>query len=211
MMRHDLSLVLSVLLATSSAYAQATGAEIDACVATATGRVRILDAGGVCKRKERALSWNAQGPAGTPGTTGLQGPQGDPGASGPSGPPSCRTVGRLTIAGIVGDGAGGTMAVYAYHVALEAAPVGGPPAIVDFSVTKPIDKASPALAQAMVAGTIAPTGKLEIFAADGITVVTTYDLAMVAISSLTGGSSSACTSDLPVDTLSLSVLSITAS
>jgi hypothetical protein len=174
--------------------------------------VRIVDAAGACKRKERSLTWNVTGPGGTPGVPGQPGAKGDPGTPGTSGPPACHVVGRLTIAGIMGDGAGGTMEVYAYHVAVEPGPIGGgPPTIVDFSLTKPTDKASPALAQATILGTLAPTGKLEIFAADGVTVATTYDLVLVALSSFATGTATPCAADRPVDTLTLTMASVTVS
>ena len=204
-------LIVGLLLGASSVRAQTDDAVVNACVATAGGRLRIADAAGTCKRKERALTWNAQGPAGTPGAPGQAGPKGDTGDPGSSGPPSCRAIGRLTIAGIVGEGAGGTMTVYSYHVAVEAAPVGGPPTIIDFTVSKPIDSASPALALAAINGTIAPTGKLEIFAADGITVTTTYDFTLALIASFATGSSASCSADRPVDTLSLTMATLTAS
>jgi hypothetical protein len=143
------SLVACLLLQAAAGHAQ-TADVINACVATASGRVRVVDAAGSCKRKEHPLAWNTEGPSGAPGAAGQPGPKGDPGDPGSSGPPLCRAIGRLTIAGIVGDGAGGSMTVYAYHVAVEPGLVGGPPTIVDFSVTKPIDAGSPGLALAAI-------------------------------------------------------------
>lgn len=205
-------LVAASLLAATSALAQTPGAAINACVATPTGRVRVVDAAGACKRKERSLAWNAEGPAGAPGTDGASGPRGDPGAPGSNGPPPCQAVGRLFIAGIMGEGAGGTMTVYAYHVAVEPGPIaGGPPNVVDFSVTKPIDAASPALALATVQGTVAPTGRLEIFGADHVTVVTTYNLGIVTLSSFMTGTLAPCSSTVPTDTLSLSFATLSIS
>jgi hypothetical protein len=54
---------------------------IHACVNRATGDVRIAQD---CTRKERALIWNRQGPA---GPAGLHGPRGSTGPSGLAGPP----------------------------------------------------------------------------------------------------------------------------
>lgn len=199
-----LVLVGALLIGAASVTAQTEDPTINACVVTATGRVRIVDAAGACKRRERPLAWNVEGPAGAAGQDGPPGPQGDTGMPGSSGPPPCQAVGRLSLAGITGDGPGGTMTVHAYHVAVEPGPIaGGPPTIVDFSVTKPIDSASPALAQATLQGTIAATGRLEIFGADHVTVVTTYDLTMVFISGFATGNATVCTSAVPVDTLSL--------
>lgn len=58
------------------------------------GQLRVVDAGGACRRNEKVLDWNqagpqgpagAQGPAGPQGQAGPAGPQGAPGAQGPSG------------------------------------------------------------------------------------------------------------------------------
>ena len=185
-----------------------TAATIDACVTTGTGRVRIVDDAGSCKRKEHPVSWAAVGP------TGVQGPKGDsgdPGTPGSNGPLPCFTVGRLSIAGVTGDGPGGSMIVVAYHVALEPAAAGGPPTVVDFSITKPIDAASPMLALQAIQGTIAATATLEIFAADHVTVATRYDLGTVQITSLSSGSPTTCTSGAPTDTLSLQFATVSVS
>jgi len=205
-----IALAALVVLEASLSLAQTADTLINACVASAGGRVRVVDAGAACKRKEHPVSWNAQGPAGEPGAPGQPGSKGDPGEPGASGPPPCRSIGRLTVAGITGDGPAGSMLVYAYRLAFQAS-AGGPPTILEFSVTKPLDSASPDLAQAAIAGTITPTGKLEIFAADGVTVQTTYDFTMTIVSSLQTGTTSACSTDAPVDTVTLDVASLTAS
>ena len=192
----------AMLLGLAGSAAAQTGSQINACVMTATGRVRIVDGAGGCKKKEQSLSWAA---AGTPGETGPQGPPGTPGSNGP---PPCHAIGRLTLAGIVGDGAGGSMVVDAYHVALEPAPVGGPPNVIDFTVTKPVDKASPAIAMDAVLGTPIATGMLEIFAADGVTVATTYTLGTVLISSFASGAPASCSIEIPTENVSLSFATI---
>jgi hypothetical protein len=204
-----IALAALLMLEASRSFAQ-TADIINACVATAGGRVRVVDAGAACKRKERSLSWNAQGPAGDPGTPGQPGPKGDPGDPATSGPPSCRTIGRLTVAGITGDGPTGSMLVYAYRLAFQPS-AGGPPNILEFSVTKPVDAGSLGLAQAAIAGTIAPTGKLEIFAADGATVQTTYTFTLAIVSSFQTETTSVCTTDRPVDVVTLDVATLSAS
>lgn len=66
---------------------------IRACYRTRSGRLRVVDEGASCKRKEIVLTWNQQGasgppgPVGTPGAPGSAGPQGTPGAPGPPGAP----------------------------------------------------------------------------------------------------------------------------
>jgi hypothetical protein len=198
--------LLALVLTARSGEPQ-TASAIDACVAAGTGRVRIVGDAGSCKRKEHLLTWAVAGPPGTPGTPGQKG---DPGTPGSNGPPPCTTVGRLTISGITGDGPGGSMAVLAYHVVLEAT-AGGPPNVTEFSVTKPLDKASPALAMQAIQGGIAATATLEIFAADHMTVATRYDLTNVAIASFTTGNPLTCASPDPTDTLSLQFTTIAVS
>jgi hypothetical protein len=63
---------------------------VDACVHTHGGWLRVVTAPATCRKKERALSWNQQGPAGPqgpPGTPGAEGPAGPAGPAGPPGPP----------------------------------------------------------------------------------------------------------------------------
>ncbi|MGH7893518.1 MAG: type VI secretion system tube protein Hcp [Candidatus Binatia bacterium] len=202
------AVVLASALSTSPlAVAQTADTAVNACVVPSTGRVRIVDAAGSCKRRERALTWAVAGPAGAPGQTGATG---DPGPAGSSGPLPCRLVGRLGVAGIVGDGAGGSMDVYDYDVATTPS-AGGPPFISAISVTKPIDKASPQLLQAALAGTPIPTATLEIFAADGITVATRYELTTVLVAGFAATTAKACTAPVPVDELSLSFVTLVVS
>jgi hypothetical protein len=54
---------------------------INACAQKQTGRLRVVAHPAACRRGERAVSWNVQGPAGPPG------PVGPPGAAGEQGPP----------------------------------------------------------------------------------------------------------------------------
>jgi len=64
---------------------------IHACVKKNDGRLRIVGPASACRKKERALDWNTQGPkgdAGAPGPAGPAGPagaKGDTGAQGPAG------------------------------------------------------------------------------------------------------------------------------
>jgi hypothetical protein len=54
-------------------------AVIHACRHPNGGWVRIVSEGAACRRRERAVSWNVQGPKGEPGPAGPAGPKGDPG------------------------------------------------------------------------------------------------------------------------------------
>jgi hypothetical protein len=63
-------------------------AVIHACQ-TKDGQLRIVSSAADCRRTERAIFWNVegpQGPAGPQGAAGPQGPQGDTGLAGPEGP-----------------------------------------------------------------------------------------------------------------------------
>ena len=64
--------------------------QIYACVDTKKGKLRIVDAGTECKKKEESLDWSKEGPAGPKGDkgdTGDKGDQGIPGTNGQNGAP----------------------------------------------------------------------------------------------------------------------------
>jgi hypothetical protein len=58
-------------------------ATVHACAARKGGALRIVGPAG-CRRRERRVSWNVRGPAGSPGSPG------PPGAAGPVGPPGTK-------------------------------------------------------------------------------------------------------------------------
>jgi hypothetical protein len=64
-----------------------TDSVINGCYEKRTGILRVLDteAGKKCLSFESPISWNQQGPKGTPGPQGAQGPQGLSGAAGEDG------------------------------------------------------------------------------------------------------------------------------
>jgi len=72
--------------AQATAHRRAAGV-INACMQKRTGRLRVVSSAGACRKGERPLSWNAQGPAGPPGATGPGGPAGAPGPPGVTGAP----------------------------------------------------------------------------------------------------------------------------
>jgi hypothetical protein len=59
---------------------------VHACRNAKNGLLRAVAAGAACRRGERALAWNVQGPAGSPGPVGPAGPAGSAGPAGPAGP-----------------------------------------------------------------------------------------------------------------------------
>jgi len=59
---------------------------IHACAKKNGGRLRAVDGAAKCRRDERALQWNVQGPKGDPGAQGSAGPAGPAGQTGAAGP-----------------------------------------------------------------------------------------------------------------------------
>jgi hypothetical protein len=163
------------------ARAQSAESELQACVASSSGRVRIVPTGAACKTREtlRLLAL----------------------APGPSG---CQVKARLTLPGVVGEGPNGTIELFTYEVAIEGpAAAGGPPTLSPLEVTKPSDSASIALFQAALLGTHFTTGRLEVLGAGGV-VATTYDLTDLIVASFTLASASPCESSSPTEDLSFS-------
>ena len=80
------------LLAGGITFVAAAGVErksidtIHACAKKSDGRLRTVDSAAKCKRDERAMQWNVQGPQGSPGAQGQAGPAGPAGSTGPVGP-----------------------------------------------------------------------------------------------------------------------------
>ena len=111
--------MLSVAVAGGFALASSGGGAISACASRRTGTLRIAT---TCRRGERAVSWNQQGPtgppgsagpAGSPGPVGSPGPAGPPGLTGPPGPSSATSIGGSfvpllgnTTVATIGVGAG---------------------------------------------------------------------------------------------------------
>jgi hypothetical protein len=91
------------------AVAQSGGSQgtIKGCTHKKSGALRVLKAGKKCKRIERAIAWNIEGPA---GQAGSDGPAGTGGAAGPQG--AGGAAGQTGSAGATGpagaDGANGT-------------------------------------------------------------------------------------------------------
>src|SRR5919201_5743136 len=80
-----LVLAAGAALAAERSPARKANGVINACVKKAGGRVRIVRRAGQCRRKERALSWNIEGPAGGRGASGPARAAGAPGRAGPAG------------------------------------------------------------------------------------------------------------------------------
>lgn len=85
----SISLLLLTFFSTVAlASIPASDGTISACYNLKKDTFRVIDtaAGGVCDKKETALSWNQKGPKGDTGPVGTQGPKGDTGPIGPQGP-----------------------------------------------------------------------------------------------------------------------------
>src|SRR5436190_23771855 len=64
----------------------AASGTINACFATKTGAIRVVDsAKPKCKKGEKAIAWNQKGPTGASGVAGVAGVAGTPGGPGAQG------------------------------------------------------------------------------------------------------------------------------
>jgi hypothetical protein len=77
------TVVIAALVGGGWALAAPGGGAIHGCVSKATGALRVA---AHCKRNERAITWNVQGPAGATGASGVAGSPGSPGSPGAEGP-----------------------------------------------------------------------------------------------------------------------------
>lgn len=165
-----------------------------------------------CVAKETEITWNQKGPA---GPAGPQGPAGGQGASGQPGSPGSPLIGETTF-GLTNDsgqtflkidGISGESTQKAYkediniqsfslgaQAAIGAATGGagaGKTTIQSFTITKSLDKSSPQLLQAAVAGTHIKSAEL-LFAHKAQGKVETYlkfDFSNVLVSSVSDGQS----------------------
>jgi len=94
------SLIMAALLATSSP----AGADTIYACKKPNGTLRIVSKATRCKRRQKKLSWNTQGPAGANGANGSNGSNGANGQNGARGPAG---------AFLVVDQAGRTLGLYA--------------------------------------------------------------------------------------------------
>lgn len=168
-----------------------------------------------CVKEETQLTWNQKGPTGPQGPAGTQGPAGGQGASGQPGSPGSPLIGETTF-GLTNDsgqtflkidGISGESTQKAYkediniqsfslgaQAAIGAATGGagaGKTTIQSFTITKSLDKSSPQLLQAAVAGTHIKSAEL-LFAHKAQGKVETYlkfDFSNVLVSSVSDGQS----------------------
>ncbi|MFI6596795.1 hypothetical protein ACIBHX_11105 [Nonomuraea sp. NPDC050536] len=99
-----------VVLSATGAAAYAAGSSssvITACVSSG-GSVRVVSASTKCKKGERRLDWNREGPQGPQGAEGSRGSQGERGPRGAQGP-----------AGPAGSGGGGKIAMRTVDASLQ--------------------------------------------------------------------------------------------
>lgn len=153
-------------------------AVIHACVAQGSNLVRIPDAGGGCRPNESGLDWNIAGP---PGPAGPQGPAGAAGSAAPE--PNSRTVAFMhvdggtlgTIDGEATEKGHEKWITLSGYDADATAPTtsaggGGGAGKVQFKeivITKPIDKSTPKLFEALVTGRHLPAVQIDFVKPDG--------------------------------------------
>jgi type VI secretion system secreted protein Hcp len=184
MKKAALALLAAALFGTAAAAiawaAAGDSAVIHACVAKGSDLVRIPAAGG-CRPNETGVDWNAQGPV---GPVGPQGPAGPSGSAAPE--PNTRDVAFMHVDG----GTLGTIDGEATEKGHEkwitvtgydgdaTAPTasggsgggGGGAGKVQFKpivVTKPIDKSTPKLFEALVTGRHLPAVQIDFVRPDG--------------------------------------------
>ena len=170
---------LGTVVAAIAWAAAGDSAVINACVAKGSGLVRIPGAGG-CRANETGLDWNAQGPA---GPAGPQGPAGPAGSATPE--PNARDVAFMHVdGGSIGTVEGEatekghekwiTLSGYDGDATAPTATGAGGGAgagkvqLTAIVVTKPIDKSTPKLFQALVTGTRLPTVQIDFVRPDGV-------------------------------------------
>ena len=102
-----LALVLAMGGGAYAAIGPVQNGVIHSCFSRHTGALRVVNAGARCRRQERALNFNQQGPVGPSGLTGPAGPVGLTGAAGKTG--KTGATGKTGPAGATGaTGAAGT-------------------------------------------------------------------------------------------------------
>jgi type VI protein secretion system component Hcp len=174
------------LLVTAGALVDIGGAAdqdptIHACVSD-KGAVRIVAATTTCLRGETAASWNQQGPVGPTGPAGPVGPSGSGGAP----VPNELVVGDMTIDGIVGPNADGSIDLRSFTETItsgsaSSGSVSGKPIFSPIAVTKVLDGSSPALLTRAAQGQAIPEVTIRVFAPGSTTVVATYFLETVSV------------------------------
>src|SRR4051794_34994648 len=183
MKKAALALLAAALLGTAAAAiawaAAGDSAVIHACVAKGSDLVRIPGTDG-CRPNETAVDWNAQGPVGPQGSQGPQGPAGPGGSAATE--PNTRDVAFMNVDG----GTLGTIEGEATEQGHEkwitvsgydgdtSVPVstggGGSTGRVQFKpivITKPIDKATPKLFQALVTNRRLPAVQIDFVRPNG--------------------------------------------
>ena len=81
-----LALAGGTMLVAHAGNGTTAAATIHACARVPQGELRAIGANKACKKNERALDWNVQGPKGDPGEAGATGPAGPAGPAGQAGP-----------------------------------------------------------------------------------------------------------------------------
>ena len=182
MKKAALALLAAAMVGTAAAAiawaATNDSAVIHACVAKGSDLVRVPGSGG-CRSNETGLDWNAQGPV---GPIGPQGPAGPAGSGAPE--PNTRDVAFMLVDGgtlgtIEGDatekghekwitlsGYDGDATVPTSSGAGSGGAV-GKVQLKPIVVTKPIDKSTPKLFEALVTGRHLPAVQIDFVRPDG--------------------------------------------
>jgi Lamin Tail Domain len=99
------------------AASQIEAGPIHACKHRSTGQLRAVLDPSRCRKTERALSWNAVGPAGPQGPAGAQGDPGPPGPPGPKGDTGAGLTSLNDLHGVACTREGGARGTVALEIA----------------------------------------------------------------------------------------------
>jgi type VI protein secretion system component Hcp len=202
-----------VVLALGVIPASAQSDHISACV-NPGGAMRVLAAGESCKPPQTLLTWNVTGPSGPVGPAGAQGPAGPAGPAGRDGRDGRDgkdgengTVPAVQMPAVIGDmsyGVGaGSSPIYGVgggikHMVSSSGEKGGTEDInigagdfLDFSVSKPLDAASPQLLQFSANGNSIGALTIRLFEPGTTNPYATYTLTRAFVTSVIFGTSPA--------------------
>jgi type VI protein secretion system component Hcp len=153
--------------------ASAAGTTFYACVANTGGAVRIVAANTTCQASEHKINWNQTGP---------QGPQGPVGPSGGVPIPNQVVVGTLSLDGLTGPNADGSLDLRSFsEVVKHPATSTGKVSFSDMAMTKLVDAMSPKIMRFAATGVHVAKAKVTLFKPGGRSVLSTYELDQVIV------------------------------
>ena len=163
------------------------GSTVYACVDNDKGTVRVVSGTTTCNKNESLRTWAVTGPPGAQGDPGVAGRDGAA-AAGPSGPHQV-VVATMTVEGITGPNADGSINLLSFNEGLTAPVAGGggtsigKPTFTDVTVVKSLDAVSPELLRRAATARPLPKVVIGLFQPRTTTVVATYEFTDLVVSS----------------------------